>query len=83
MSARIDGRESPNYNDASARFIRRFGERNGANLKEVAGMLGHSTPEPTARVYWHLKEAKAQHGMMAKHNPVLKLIAKNKRAQEG
>jgi site-specific recombinase XerD len=47
----------------------------GANLKEVAGMLGHSTPEPTARVYWHLKEAKAQHGMMEKHNPVSKLLA--------
>lgn len=46
----------------------------GANLKDVAAMLGHSTPEPTARVYWHLKEAKAQHSTMKKHNPITKLF---------
>ncbi len=55
----------------------------GANLKEVAGMLGHSTPEPTARVYWHLKESKAQHGMLKKHNPVQKLTAKKNREPGG
>ena len=55
----------------------------GANLKDVAAMLGHSTPEPTARVYWHLKEAKAQHSTMEKHNPVTKLLGQKQRAPEG
>jgi site-specific recombinase XerD len=55
----------------------------GANLKDVAAMLGHSTPEPTARIYWHLKEAKAQHSTMEKHNPVTKLLGQKQRDPEG